>query len=140
MLKTAENLIDALRFLGERLELKKKKVYGTELILELFGCDMISITCKERIQEFIDGICREINMEKYGSSLIKRFPGGETFGEGYSFFQFITTSSITGHFIEKGGIAFINIFSCKQYDAVKAAKFTEKFFWAKKIKSQLVVH
>lgn len=140
MLETEEKLIKLPEFSSKvRLE-AKKEIYGMELIIELFGCDLGIITSKEKIQEFIDQICREINMEKYGSARIKRFPGGDLWGVGYSFLQFLTTSSITGHFIDKGGIAFLNIFSCKQYDDKKAAKFSEKFFGAKRIKAQLIVH
>ena len=121
----------------------EKKMYGMELIVELFGCDMEKITSKAKIQEFVEKICQEIKMERYGASRIKRFPGGELWGEGYSFLQFLTTSSIAGHFIEKsdkGGIAFINIFSCKEYDDKLAAEFTGKFFGAKEVRSRLVVH
>ena len=139
MLKTIEEPASSVQ--GLRIsQTNNKKIYGMELILELFGCDLGIITSKEKIQKFIVDVCKEINMERYGRSQIKRFPGGDLWGVGYSFLQFLTTSSIAGHFIDNGGIAFINIFSCKQYDAQKAVDFTEKFFQAKKINSQLIVH
>jgi S-adenosylmethionine/arginine decarboxylase-like enzyme len=140
MLETEEKLAKLPEFSVKIKPDSKKVIYGMELIIELFGCDLSIITSKEKIQEFINGICREINMEKYGSSRIKRFPGGDLWGVGYSFLQFLTTSSITGHFIDNGGIAFLNVFSCKQYDDKKAAQFAEKFFRAKKINSKLIVH
>lgn len=118
----------------------KRGNYGMELIIELFDCDLKTITSKAKIQEFIDRICQEIEMEKYGPSRIKKFPGGDLWGVGYSFLQFLTTSSITGHFINDGGIAFLNIFSCKKYDDKKAIAFSEKFFGAKKISAKLIVH
>jgi len=140
MLETEEKLIK-MPELSEKIQPEAKKgIYGMELIVELFGCDLSIITSKEKIQEFIDRVCKEINMEKYGASRIKRFPGGELWGVGYSFLQFLTTSSITGHFIDNGGIAFLNIFSCKQYDDKKAAQFAEKFFRAKRVNSKLIVH
>ena len=140
MLETEEKLVKMPEFSAKIQPETKKEIYGMELILELFDCDLGTITSKDKIQEFIDGACKEINMEKYGAARIKRFPGGELWGVGYSFLQFLTTSSITGHFIEKGGIAFLNIFSCKQYDDKKAAQFAEKFFGAKRINSRLIVH
>ena len=140
MLKTTEKLVNISDYKLKLSKPKKKNFYGLELIVELFGCDLEIITSQAKIQEFINGVCREIKMEKYGSSYIKRFHGGGLWGEGYSFFQFITTSSVTGHFIENGGIAFINIFSCKKYDTEKAISFTEKFFRAKKTKSKLIIH
>jgi S-adenosylmethionine/arginine decarboxylase-like enzyme len=140
MLETDEKLIKLPEVVAAGQSETKKEIYGMELIIELFGCDLSVITSKEKIQEFINQVCREINMEKYGASRIKRFPGGELWGVGYSFLQFLTTSSITGHFIDKGGIAFLNIFSCKQYDDKKAAQFAEKFFRAKKVSTKLIVH
>ena len=142
MLKTSEKLINIPDYIctTRSSEEKKKEIYGMELILELFGCDMKAITSKEKIKEFIESVCKEIKMERYGHSMIKRFPGGKLWGVGYSFLQFLTTSSIAGHFIDNGGIAFINIFSCKEYNAEKATNFTEKFFKPKKIKSKLIIH
>jgi len=141
LLKTAEKSINIPdTYITKNLKVKKKEIYGMELILELFDCDAKIITSKEKIKEFIEKICQEIEMERYGRPMIKRFPGGDLWGVGYSFLQFLTTSSIAGHFIDKGGIAFINIFSCKEYDAEKATFFAEKFFKAKKINPKLVVH
>jgi S-adenosylmethionine/arginine decarboxylase-like enzyme len=79
-------------------------------------------------------------MKKFGKASIKRFQGGGYFGKGFSFFQFITTSSIVGHFIEKDKIAFLNIFSCKVFNHKKAANFAKKFFKAKRIKMKIILH
>ena len=119
---------------------KKNKVYGLELILELFGCDLNILTSESKIREFIISATKELNLGRYGPPRIKRFMGGGLFGEGYSFFQFLDSSSITGHFIEPGRIAFINIFSCGIFDPKQAADFSKKFFRAKKIKSRLITH
>jgi S-adenosylmethionine decarboxylase len=140
MLETGEKLTKVQDFARDDQLVSKRGSYGMELIIELFGCDLKTITSKVKIQEFIDRICQEIEMEKYGPSRIKKFPGGDLWGVGYSFLQFLTTSSITGHFINDGGIAFLNIFSCKKYDDKKATAFAERFFGAKKTHAKLVVH
>lgn len=114
--------------------------YGIETIITIKGCNKEKITKKRNIQEYIDGICDEIDMVKFKKAHINRFHGGEQWGMGYSFMQFITTSSIVGHFINKGGIGFINIFSCKEYDVKKAVDFTKQFFEAKKAKFKKVNH
>jgi len=111
-----------------------------ELVLELSGCNLKYLASKKKIQEFINGICKEIKMEKYGPSYINRFPGGDLWDVGYSFFQFITTSSITGHFIEPDRIAFINIFSCNAFNSKKAGRFAKNFFQARKLKNRLIIH
>lgn len=119
----------------------KKKIYGLELILELFGCDLKVLTSAKKIREFLVLVCKEVNLGRYGPPRIKRFKGGGLFGEGYSFFQFLNSSSITGHFIEtEDRIAFINIFSCGVFDPKKAADFSKKFFKAETIKTKLIIH
>lgn len=141
MLKTTDKLINIPAvYKVKGLKEKKKKNYGMELILELFGCDINVITSREKIKEFIVSVCKEIEMETYGRPMIKKFPGSDLWGVGYSFLQFLTTSSIAGHFIENGRIAFINIFSCKEYDAKGATCFAEKFFKAKNVRSKLIIH
>lgn len=121
-------------------ERKRKNFYGYELILELFDCDLECLTSKKKIQEFVDGMCKTIGMQKYGPLYAKRYMGGGIWGKGYSFFQFITTSSITGHFIEKERTAFINVFSCSSFDVKKADEFARKFFRAKRYSNHLIVH
>lgn len=111
---------------------------GQELILDLYNCNLEAISSKEKIQEFVDKLCPIIAMKKYGDIRIERFGGNSDFGDGYSFFQFIETSSISGHFIEPSRVAFINIFSCKPFDADKAIKFSRDFFEAKKFDKKVL--
>jgi S-adenosylmethionine/arginine decarboxylase-like enzyme len=42
--------------------------------------------------------------------------------------QFIETSLISGHFADETNSGFIDIFSCKVYDPMKAAQFTKDYF------------
>ena len=78
-------------------------------------------------------------MERYGKPFIERFGFGRDFTVGYSLVQLIESSSITGHFSELWNSVYINIFSCKPFDAKKARGFTRKFFKAKKIKNRLLI-
>ncbi len=114
---------------------KKMVHYGWELILNLYECDIKKISSKTEIQKFVDTLCEQINMVKYGKALIPYFGEKQPQTKGYSLVQLIETSSITGHFSESKKSAYINIFSCRTYDHKKARKFTKDFFGAKKIKS-----
>lgn len=117
----------------------KKQIYGYELILDLAGCDKKVLKSRKKLNEYSDKLCKLIKMKKYGKALIPYFGQKEAFTKGYSLVQLIETSSITGHFSEYWGKAYINIFSCKKYDHVLAKKFTCEFFGAKKIKNRLLV-
>ena len=117
-----------------------KKIYGKELILDLYDCESKIIRSKKKISEYLNKLCFLIKMKKYSEPLIKRFGGKSTFGEGYSFFQFIEESSIVGHIIEKNqNSAYLNIFSCKPFNDKIAKDFTKIFFKAKKVKNRVLI-
>lgn len=119
---------------------RKSKIYGKELILDLFECEPKIIRSKKKILEYINKTCYLIKVKKYSKAVIKRFGETSNWGKGYSFFQFITESSISGHFLEPQNIAYLNIFSCKLFDEKIVADFSQKFFKAKKIKRQIIFH
>ena len=117
----------------------KRTVFGYELVMDLFDCDKKIISSKKKLQEYTDKLCKLIKMKKYGKTLLPYFGEKEEFTKGYSLVQLIETSSITGHFSEHWKTAYINIFSCKEYNSDIAKEFTKKFFKAKKIKARLLV-
>jgi len=116
-----------------------KKVFGYELIIDLYECDRGIISSKKKLQEYVDKLCQLIKMEKYGKTLLPYFGEKQAFTKGYSLVQLIETSSITGHFSDFWKTAYINIFSCKKYDHALARKFTRSFFGAKRMKTKLLV-
>jgi S-adenosylmethionine/arginine decarboxylase-like enzyme len=117
----------------------KKNIYGYELIMDLYGCDKKVITSRKKLKEYVDKLCKLIDMKKFGQTLIPYFGDNAAYTKGYSMMQFIETSSITGHFSDLWLTAYINIFSCKTYDHVKAKNFTKKFFKVKSMRSRLIV-
>lgn len=117
----------------------EEKIYGKELVLDLYHCREEVLLSKEKIEEFLDKICSQIKMKKYGKPIIERFGLAKDFTAGYSFVQLIETSSITGHLSEFWRRAYINIFSCGDFDEEKAHQFAKKFFGAKKSKKRVLV-
>ena len=116
-----------------------KKIFGYELIMDLHECDKDIITSKKKLQEYIDKLCKLIKMKKYGKTLLPYFGEKAAYTKGYSLVQLIETSSVTGHFSDFWGTAYINIFSCRKYDKDLAKKFTSKFFKAKKTKTRFLI-
>ena len=72
-------------------------------------------------------------MKRFGDPLIIFF-GEDAAVSGYSMTQLIETSLISGHFANQTNGAFIDIFSCKLYNPITAATFTQKYFEAKSCK------
>ncbi|UCC95914.1 MAG: S-adenosylmethionine decarboxylase [Candidatus Omnitrophota bacterium] len=117
----------------------KKRIFGYELVIDLYGCDKKMISSKEKLQEYVDKLCKLIKMKKYGKTLLPYFGEKKNFTKGYSLVQLIETSSITGHFSEFWRTAYINIFSCKKYNYELAKKFTHQFFKANGIKAKFII-
>ena len=67
-----------------------------------------------------------IGMRAHGPLHLERFGDGEL--EGWSAMQFIETSSITLHADEFGGRCFVDVFSCRPFDADVAAAIAAAHF------------
>jgi S-adenosylmethionine/arginine decarboxylase-like enzyme len=118
---------------------KTDKIFGYELLLNVYDCDLDVLQSKEKLTEYVTELCKLIDMKKYGETLLEYFGTAKAHTKGYSLMQFIETSAIIGHFSEFWKIAYINIFSCQPYDHKKAKVFTKKFFNAKSITAKLIV-
>ena len=115
-----------------------KNYYGFELILDLGECDSKVIRSKKKLTLFVNKLCKLIKMKKYGPLILEHFGYGLKKTEGYSLVQLIETSSIVAHFSEEWNSAYINIFSCQEFDVEKAKNFTIDFFKSKKVKSRFL--
>lgn len=112
--------------------------FGTELVLDLFDCDPETIRSRERLTEYVRELCAVIEMTPYGQLFAERFALDDAKAAGYSIVQLIETSSITGHFCELWNSAYLNVFSCKEFDTDKAAEFTRAFFGATDIEQRVL--
>tara|TARA_R110002167_G_scaffold106873_2_gene273790 strand:- start:1315 stop:1644 length:330 start_codon:yes stop_codon:yes gene_type:complete len=95
---------------------------------------MERVTSEENIRLFIDNIVSAIDMKSYGEPMIAHFATHNADASGYSFCQMIETSNISGHFSDKTGDCYIDIFSCKEYDTDLAIGAIEDFFRPEEVK------
>lgn len=110
-------------------------MYGKELIVDLYKCS--SALGRVRLETYLSQLCKLIDMnrevlhwwdyEGEGEDYIETVPDHLL---GVSVIQFITTSNITIHTIERLKEIYINIFSCKDFDTKRALDFTVNFFLA----------
>ncbi|MDD5254381.1 MAG: S-adenosylmethionine decarboxylase [Candidatus Nanoarchaeia archaeon] len=105
--------------------------YGQELILDLHGCDIRTFS-KENLNKYFVEICKEIGMERHGKPIFWEDHSNIPHLKGISAMHFIKTSNIVIHALDILGAVYINIFSCKKFDAEKAIKFSKEFFRAEK--------
>ena len=108
--------------------------WGKSVAIDLYFCAHDRVNNKEILQQFVVEIIQVIGMVAHGPTYIDRFGSAEEHLEGYSAMQFIETSSITVHLDEVNNRAFVDIFSCKDFDAEKASEFTKQYFQAQEMK------
>lgn len=119
----------------------KNGSYGKELILDLHGCD-ISLFNRDIIDQYFSELCDLIDMQKcerYWWDDVGVLPEEQqrlSHTKGTSAVQFLLTSSIVIHTLDILGSAYINIFSCKDFDEYVAQDFTKQFFKAR----ETVIH
>jgi len=115
------------------------ELFGQELILNLYGCDLKTISSQTKIRKFVIELCDNvIHMKRYGRAFIPHFGHENPITSGYSLVQLIETSSVTAHFSEYKKSVYINIFSCAWFDVKTTTAFCKKYYGAKTVKAKLV--
>ncbi len=117
--------------------------YGKELIIDLHNCDVARFTRKS-IRNYFKKICNLIDMKReklcWWDDLYT--PEGENETEphlvGTSAVQFIKTSNIIIHTLDILKKVYINIFSCKNFDADIATEFSLEWFGGRIVNKQVI--
>lgn len=105
---------------------KVKKQWGYHLVVDAGSCDHDAIRSKSTIAAFTKELVDKIGMVAYGKPRIVMFGEGDK--KGYTLVQLIETSNITAHFVEESDAVYLDIFSCKNYDASTAIAVFKKYF------------
>ena len=103
----------------------------------LFDClhgDIDKVRSRENIKNFIEELVNAIGMKAYGDPIIEHFATHDPDAAGHSLVQLIETSSITGHFVDKNGDLYIDVFSCMEYDVQVAQSVVQKYFSPERIR------
>jgi len=123
---------------------KKSQNYGKEVILDLHNCNSKKFTRKIIKAYFIE-LCDLIDMQRcklswwddYGLPLEKRQT--EPHLKGTSAIQFILTSNITIHTRDIMERVYLNIFSCKDFDAKIVRDFTKNWFGGRVVNYKVII-
>lgn len=119
-------------------------VYGKELILDLHACDAVRFNRKD-IEQYCTQLCALIKMERCDLhfwddvGVPEREQQTHPKTKGTSAVQFILTSTIVIHTLDLMKAAYVNIFSCKEFDTDEAAKFTASWFDSKDWTANVVI-
>src|SRR3954468_16927304 len=100
--------------------------WGMLAAIDLHGCDRRRVEDARAIRRFVPALVEAIGMRAHGPLMLDRFGDGEL--EGWSAMQFIETSSITVHADEVSRRCFVDVFSCKPFDADVVAEIAVAHF------------
>ena len=111
--------------------------FGYHLLLDCRDCNRADIGSAWNIYNFVKELVKRIDMVAVGEPIIQMMCEGDP-KVGYSLMQLISTSNITGHFMDISGEAYIDIFSCKPFDAIAAEDCVLAFFRPEGINSRFL--
>lgn len=116
---------------GRLTEIDTENYWGLSASIDLKNCDPSLIRSAFAIQTFVKDLCKVIDMKPFGECQVVHFGRDEKVA-GFSMIQLIETSLISGHFANATNNAYIDIFSCKDFDVSEAELFCKNFFLAEK--------
>jgi S-adenosylmethionine/arginine decarboxylase-like enzyme len=102
------------------------KYWGYHMTLDLGGCDHEALTSYDTIYGFAKDLVEKIDMVAYGEPQIVNF--GSDDKAGYTLVQLIETSNICGHFVNSLNEAYLDVFSCKEFDEQTVLACVEQWF------------
>ena len=103
-------------------------MWGRHLILDCAACDPSAVRSGDAIERFCKELVDSIGMVAFGEPLLEHFAEHVPQAAGYSLVQLIETSAITGHFCDASGDAYLDIFSCKDFDPATAIAVVRRHF------------
>lgn len=115
------------------MSVSKFELYGAWGLLtsvDIRECNPEIIRDAVMIKDFVIGLCSLIDMKRFGETQVVHF-GEDARVAGFSMVQLIETSLISAHFVNATNTVYLDIFSCKAYDADGAAKYALEFFRGK---------
>jgi S-adenosylmethionine/arginine decarboxylase-like enzyme len=121
----------------------KNEPYGQELILDLHGCDT-RLFNRKSLRAYFKTLCKAIDMTRcklvfwddVGVPDEEKQTSPNT--KGTSAVQFILTSNITIHCLDLLESVYVNIFSCKDFDAKTAKQITKDWFGSKQCSARKI--
>jgi S-adenosylmethionine/arginine decarboxylase-like enzyme len=105
--------------------------YGQEVIIDVHGCR--AIYTRDSIERFCAGLCELLDMQREDlffwdyDGQPEEYAKAPAHLKGTSAVQFIRTSNITIHALDDLHRVYVNVFSCKPFDAAKVRRIVRQW-------------
>ena len=111
--------------------------WGHHLILDCKSGN--NVGDKQNIKNFVTDLVDKIDMVAFGEPIVEHFASHDKEKAGFSLVQLIETSSIVGHFVDKNGNFYLDVFSCKEFEIEKVTECVDEFFSPLETKSRYLL-
>lgn len=118
---------------------ERGQAYGQHIAMNVKGCDPALTSDPDHMRDWVTDLVDEIGMTAYGPALVESFGHADPVTAGLTVLQLIETSSIVCHVSDLYLVAYVDLFSCKDYDVHRAAEFTRNRFGATAV-GMVVLH
>jgi S-adenosylmethionine decarboxylase len=98
--------------------------------LDIHDCNPKTIRDAKAVERFAHLLCDRIGMKRFGPTTVVDF-GEDPRVSGFSMTQLIETSLVSGHFANQTNAVYLDVFSCKFYDAQAVIDEAVMFFGGK---------
>ncbi len=113
--------------------------YGPHLTLDLQNCNRKKLEDLDFIFQILDKLPARIGMTKITAPYVFKYTEGVIPDDwGITGFVIIAESHISIHTYPAKNYVFMDVFSCKEFDAKKAIEFIVKAFEAKKAETNVI--
>lgn len=109
--------------------------WGHHLHLDCAGCLQSFIKDEQIIRCWLEDLLKRIHMEPTGPTMLEHTAMHDPDKAGYTLMQCIQTSSITAHFVDSRGDAYIDVFSCKDFSTAEVEECVRSWFGPLTMKS-----
>ena len=120
----------------KRIVVDGVKHYGKHVILTASGCNAALLE-KDQIADFCRDMVKRIDMVPFGEPFVERFGEGDEVG--ISAVQLIQTSAITIHTNDEARDMYLDVFSCKDFEAEIVLACVKDWFAPSGIENQTLL-
>ena len=119
------------------MEVKSTHGQGNSISFDCLGCSKESLKSEKKVKDFLIKISNEIQMKRLCEPVVISYKHEIKEESGVTGFVIISDSHISIHTYPEKSQAFIDVFSCKEFDVNKAKKVVQEFFSQKKIEKNI---
>jgi len=110
--------------------------YGKHVVLTAGACNAALLE-KEKIADFCRDMVEKIDMVAFGEPFVERFGEGDEVG--ISAVQLIQTSAITIHTNDDARDMYLDVFSCKDFDAETVLAVVNEWFAPESLEHEVLL-